>query len=90
MRIIIARVKSTGTAGAVVIANHGILDAVSMGAWVEDLHQLLSGKKTQVQARTPYKLFADFYYSHRSSLEAQLGVRFHVQWRRRPMAAFSP
>ena len=79
MRIIIARVRSTGTAGAVVIANHAVLDAVSMGAWVEDLHQLLSGKETQVQARTPYKMFADCYYSHRSSLEGQMAVTFHVQ-----------
>ena len=79
IRIIIARVRSTGTAGAVVIANHALLDTISMGAWAEDLHQLLSGKEIQVQVRTPYKMFADFYYLHRSSLEAQLGVTFHVR-----------
>lgn len=79
IRIIIARVRSTGTAGAVVITNHALLDTISMGAWAEDLHQLLSGKGTQVQERTPYKMFVDFYYLRRSSLEAQLGVKFHVQ-----------
>lgn len=76
MRIIIARVKSTGTAGAVVIANYAVHDAISMGAWGEDLNQLLLGKANQVRLRTPYKMFADLYYKHRDSLEAQLGGQF--------------
>ncbi len=50
-----------------------------MGAWAEDLSQILSGKETQVQVRVPYKLFADVFYAHRNSLEAQSGLAYHVQ-----------
>ena len=78
IRIIIARVRSTNTAGLVVIASHAVLDAVSMGAWREDLQQLLSDTNARAQVRTPYKLFADIYYAHRNSLDAQLGVAYHV------------
>ena len=78
IRIIIARVRSTNTAGVVVIASHAVLDAVCMGAWGEDLRQLLSDKDARVQVRTPYKLFADIYYAHRNSLDAQLGLAYHV------------
>ena len=79
MRVIIARIRSTGTAGAVVMTHHAITDAITSDSWAEDLDQLLSRQEAQIQTRTPYKMFADLYYSHRSSLEAQLGVKFHLQ-----------
>lgn len=37
IRVIIAKVRSTGTAVAVVITNHAVHHVISMGSWGEDL-----------------------------------------------------
>ena len=79
VRIIMARVKNTNTAGYAVIANHAVLDAISVGEWREDVERLLVGRPEQIQPRTPHKLFGDIYYSHETSLRAQIGVKYHLK-----------
>lgn len=79
IRIIIARVKSTDTAGVVLLINHAVQDAIAMTGWHENVERLLANKATKIQPRTPYKLFADVYYQYKTSLPAQLGVAFHVK-----------
>ncbi|KAL8867637.1 MAG: hypothetical protein Q9174_005528, partial [Haloplaca sp. 1 TL-2023] len=73
----IARVKSTGTAGFVMIANHATYDFLSMNEWKRDLECLLRGKP--MPSRAPFRLFADTYYLYRNSLPAQRSTTFHVR-----------
>lgn len=78
LRIIIARVKSTDTAGVVLLINHAVQDAIGVSGWHEDIERLLTIQATDRPPRTPYKLFADIYYQYQTSLPAQLGLAFHV------------
>ena len=76
-RFVIANIKSTGTAGLMMLANHSAHDALSLQAFIEDLHHTLAGSPpTEVQ--TSYKLFADMYYLYSNSVPAQTAVAFHV------------
>ena len=76
-RFFIANITSTGTAALLMIAHHSIFDALSMQSFTSDLESHLAKNPPQL-ARTPYKLFADMYFQHSTSLLAQVSVSFHV------------
>lgn len=76
-RFFIANIRSTGTAGLLIIAHHSIFDNLSFQAFNSDLESYLANNPP-TWARTPYKLFADMYFQHSTSLPAQISVSFHV------------
>lgn len=76
-RFFLAKVRSTGTAGLLVIAHHSIFDTLALQAFFSDLDSHLA-KNPPAWVRTPYKLFADIYFQHSSSVPAQISVSFHA------------
>lgn len=76
-QFVIANIRSTGTAGLMILAHHSPHDAISLGAFGEDLEQMLAGG-SEIEPRTPFKIFADMYYQLSSSLLSQIAVAFHV------------
>ena len=74
---VVANVRSTGTAGFVMLANHTAFDLVSMTHWRRDLELLLQGEP--VVQRPTFKLFADTYYLYQNSLPAQQSTAFHLR-----------
>lgn len=76
-RFAVANIKSTGTAGLMILANHSPHDAISLQAFTQDLSRNLAGDSVP-ETRTPYKMFADTYFQYSSSLPSQLAVAFHV------------
>lgn len=76
-RFFLANVESTGTAGLLLIAHHSIFDAQSMQAFSSDIGSHLANSPP-TGARTPYKLYADMYFQHTTSLPAQISISFHA------------
>ncbi|KAL8657373.1 MAG: hypothetical protein Q9226_001982 [Calogaya cf. arnoldii] len=77
-RAVVADIKSTGTAGFVMLAHHTAYDFLSNTLWRQDLKALLKGETPQMD-RVPFKLFADTYYLNRSSILAQRSMSFHLR-----------
>ena len=77
VRVAIANVKSTGTAGVVILMNHITMDSISFGAFRQVLELLLDGKAV-TEPGVPYKIFADMHYQYSTSLNAQLSIAFHA------------
>lgn len=72
----LVNIKATGNTGCVLVMNHAVWDAVSLNSFREDLELSLVGlSKPQ---RTPYKVFADTYFLHQSSLPARRAMNFHL------------
>ncbi|KAL8676110.1 MAG: hypothetical protein Q9186_007338 [Xanthomendoza sp. 1 TL-2023] len=76
-RAVIANVKSTGTTGFVMLANHATYDFLSMADWKHDLERILTGQPAP--EHVPFKLFADTYYLYRDSILAQRSITFHLR-----------
>ena len=77
VRFAIADIKSTGTAGVMILMNHIVFDAISWLAFRQELELLLDGKAV-TEPKVPYKMFADMHYQYSTSLNAQLAVSFHT------------
>ena len=77
VRFAIANIKSTGTAGVMILMNHIAFDAISLLAFRQELELLLDGKAV-IESRVPYKMFADMHYQYSTSLNAQLAISFHT------------
>ena len=77
LRVVVARVKNTGTVGVVILINHAIFDATSIKAWEKDLETFL--QKETVPSKTPYKVFSEMYFLHQTSLAARLAIEYHVR-----------
>ncbi len=77
-RFVIAHVKSTGTAGLVILAHHSAHDAISIETFMRDLQRNLTNSHPAIETRTSYKTFADMYYQYSNSLPAQIAAAFHV------------
>ncbi|KAK7705205.1 AMP-binding enzyme C-terminal domain [Diaporthe eres] len=74
----IVHVKETNTAGIILNMNHATHDAMSLqGPFFSDLDRALSDPSS-LKDHTPYKIFADTYYSLGTSRIAQQGINFHV------------
>ena len=76
IRFAIANIKSTGTAGVMMLSNHLAFDAISAAAFRQELEVLLDGEAV-TEPRVPYKMFADMHYQYSTSLNAQLAIAFH-------------
>ena len=76
-RFVIADIKSTGTAGLIMLSHHSVYDAISLQMFIEDIQHNLA-KRPATELRTSYKLFADLYYLYSNSLPSQISVAFHV------------
>ena len=76
LRAKVARIMATGTTGCVLVINHAVWDAVTLNSFSEDLESALAGLSRP--PRTPYKVFADTYFLHRSSLTAKRAIDFHL------------
>lgn len=74
---VVANVKSTGTAGFVMLANHIAYDLLTLSHWRHNLELLLRSEPDI--PRSPFKLFADTYYLYRNSLPAQHSAAFHLR-----------
>ena len=77
-RFVIANIKSTGTAGLMMLAHHSPHDAISLQAFMQDFRHNLTGRHLTTEVRTSYKIFADMYYQYSDSLPSQMAVAFHV------------
>ncbi len=77
IRFAIANMKSTGTAGVVILMNHLAFDAIFPAAFREELELLLDGKAV-TEPRVPYRMFADIHYQNSTTLNAQLAIAFHT------------
>ena len=77
IRFAIANIKSTGTAGVMILMNHLAFDSISWTEFRQELELLLDGKAI-TEPRVPYKMFADMLYQYSTSLNAQLAIAFHT------------
>ena len=73
----IVNIKNTDCAGLMMLLNHSIFDAISLQSFSRDLQSNLLGRPI-VERYTDYKLFADTFYQHSSSIPAQNAVAYHV------------
>ncbi|KAJ0107450.1 mp-binding enzyme family protein [Diaporthe amygdali] len=74
----IVHVKETNTACIIINMNHATHDAMSLqGLFFSDLDLALSNPLS-LKDHTPYKIFADMYYSSATSRVGQQGINFHV------------
>ena len=76
-RFVIADIRSTGTAGLMMLSHHSVCDAISLQMFIEDIQHNLA-KRPATELRTSYKLFADMCYLYSNSLPSQIAVAFHV------------
>ncbi|KAK3064607.1 hypothetical protein LTS18_005664 [Coniosporium uncinatum] len=75
----IVPVESSSTVGIVINANHATFDAMSIQTlFFDDLDTALRDP-TLLQDHVPYKVWADTYYSLRTSPAAQEAVAWHLQ-----------
>ena len=79
-RAVIVNVHEANAAGFVLEMSHSIFDGISIEPFFEDLDSALklAGKEKQLSAQTPYKLWADNYYFHRSSVHAKVSLGYHI------------
>lgn len=75
----VAHLRTSNTAGLIWSAEHSAFDGLSLYSFLEDLDALLADPRISRKAHIPYKLWADMYFSHRSSLAAQKAVRRQVR-----------
>ena len=76
-RAILVEIQDSGNVGVIIIANHAILDALSMAAWREDLEYLL-GNPSRILSRVSYQSFANTHYNYRTSASAAKSVGYFV------------
>ena len=77
--ITIYLIEATQSAGFVVYADHSCYDAHSVLAlFIEDLGKALNDAAVTLPVRPKYDLFANSYYNYRSSVPAQLNLRYYT------------
>ncbi|OCL07742.1 acetyl-CoA synthetase-like protein, partial [Glonium stellatum] len=77
VRFIIAKIRSTGTAGLVFQGNHSAFDALST-FWIDDLSQVLAHGPASLEEHVNYKDFADAYYLNRDGPSSRESSAFHA------------
>lgn len=76
-RFAITSIQNTNCAGLMMLVHHSIFDAISFQAFGQDLESNIANSKIS-EPYTDYKLFADTFYLHSSSIPAQNAVAYHV------------
>lgn len=77
-RATLYEIEEIGAAGMIMFVNHAIVDASTGQIFSEDLDRTLSGAPT-ISEHVDYKLWADSYYSLRTSPEARAATKWHVK-----------
>ena len=79
-RVVIVHVRESNAAGFILKMNHSVYDAISIVPFFEDLDNTLNlvNKDEKLPTRTPYKLWADNYFLHRSSVHAKVSLNYHT------------
>ncbi|THX96300.1 acetyl-CoA synthetase-like protein [Aureobasidium pullulans] len=78
-RFYLVPIEHTQKIGLLFLGQHSCFDALSSLPFYEDLDKALSSEKETVAQRVPFKLWAEHYFSGRTSLPAKLGVEYHVK-----------
>ncbi|THW54163.1 acetyl-CoA synthetase-like protein [Aureobasidium pullulans] len=78
-RFYLVPIEDTQKIGLLFLGQHSCFDALSSLPFYEDLDKALSSEKETVAQRVPFKLWAEHYFSGRTSLTAKLGVEYHVK-----------
>ena len=78
-RFYLMPIEDTHKIGLLFLGQHSCFDALSSLPFYEDLDKALSSEKETVAQRVPFKLWAEHYFSGRTSLTAKLGVEYHVK-----------
>ena len=78
-RFYLVPIEDTQKIGLLFLGQHSYFDALSSLPFYEDLDKALSSEKETVAQRVPFKLWAEHYFSGRTSLTAKLGVEYHVK-----------
>lgn len=76
-RFAISRIKDTDSTGIMMLVHHVTFDAISLQAFKRDLEANIRAEQMS-EPCTTYKLFADIFYQHCSSIPAQTSVGYHV------------
>ncbi|KAL8824128.1 MAG: hypothetical protein Q9191_005282, partial [Dirinaria sp. TL-2023a] len=77
-RAAVVRVRETQELGLVTMIQHSLFDAVSLPAWIEDVNNLLLDRQAMPNPNVPFKVFADMYYNHSTSLLSQSSAAYHA------------
>ena len=79
-RIVIVHVQESNAAGFILKLSHSLYDAISIVPFFEDPDNALNliNREEKLPTRTPYKLRADNYFLHRSSVDARVLLNYHT------------
>ena len=79
-RVVIVHVQESNAAGFNLNMNHSVFDAIFIVPSFEDLDNALNlvDEDEKRPSRTPYKLWADNYFFHRSSIHAKVSLNYHT------------
>lgn len=75
VRFHLAKIRSDGTSGLVLIASHSVNDMSMTKVWLEDIVTLLTGEGTIVP-HAQFKDYATAFFDHREGLEADNGIKY--------------
>ncbi|KXT10575.1 hypothetical protein AC579_9177 [Pseudocercospora musae] len=78
VRFHIAKIRSDGTSGLVLIASHAVNDMSMTKVWLEDIVTLLTGEGSVVP-HAQFKDYATAFFDHRDGLEADNGINYWTQ-----------
>ena len=73
----IVKVKNTDCVGLMMLLHHSAFDAISLQNFSREIELNISNSQN-LERITDYKLFADTFYQHSSSVPAQTSVAYHV------------
>ena len=76
--ITVSFVESQGSAAFIIYGNHSVFDATSLSMFLEDLEKVLINEREVLPQRTSYSHFANAYYSHRTSVQSQISLKYHI------------
>lgn len=75
MKLHVAKVRSDGTSGLVLVGSHAVMDMSMTKLWLEDMATLLGGG-THIVPHEQFKDYAEAYHKHCQGADAQTGVAY--------------
>lgn len=79
VRVVVAFVKETDSAGVSMSISHATGDGISWVAFNSTIEATLRDEKHTPTAKVPYKMYADEHYAFRSSIRAQALVNKYAK-----------
>lgn len=77
VKVVVAHVEETNTAGLALMTLHTTFDAFSLNIMRNDLNYLLNGKKPK--QHVPYKLWMDHLFNQRDAAQARAAIKYNVK-----------